>query len=307
LDSKGSAGPPKSAFPAFVFDDEPLESILYGEPGTGPTPACLFAPAEPFVSAIMEAFVQGNVEEALRRMAELLASGDPVSISDLIGFTLLIGSFIPQVPCPIVEDRGISYDTLLEPLFTAGVGRNNSILVEKAGTALHRYYEGRGRFTDAMRIVGVLLEKARETGNRHDEPVFLNNLGYDYLLEGDFDRAMACFQSALNLFPRHGSYLERMNARLNMLLALYECSGGRYNRSFERRASRLLSSLGNDWRRRKALILLARIAEGSGDLEKAAQLVRQAVDASEGIPTKHRLEDLAYLERLEGARRENGG
>jgi tetratricopeptide (TPR) repeat protein len=292
---------PPPANTGFVFDDEPLESILYDDPGAGagPTPAGLFASAEPFVSTILQAFERGEVDEGLHGMAELLARGDPVNASNLIRFAVLIGSFIPNVPCPIVRDRGVPYEALLEHLFAAGLACDEDTLVERPGTLLYRYFEGCGRYADAARVVGTLLERAKVKNNRSDEAVLTNNLGYDHLLARDWEHAEVCFARAITLFADDHSAFERVNARLNHLLARYERAGGDPPEYFEKKLYRLMAALGKDWRRRKALIPLARIAERRGKLDMAIRYARQAVEASQGIPTRHLHDDQEYLERLE--------
>ena len=157
---------PLPANTGFVFDDEPLESILYDDPGAGagPTPAGLFASSEPFVSKILQAFEREEVDEGLHGMAELFACGDPVSASNLNRFAVLIGSFIPSVPCPIVQDRGVPYGALLEHLFAAGLACDGENLVQRAGTLLYRLFEGCGRYGDAARVVGTLLDWSNQRG-----------------------------------------------------------------------------------------------------------------------------------------------
>jgi tetratricopeptide (TPR) repeat protein len=289
----------------FLFDDEPLESILYDDTGAGagPSPAGLFTSAEPFVSAIFQAFERGDMEEGLHGMAELLARGDPVRVSNLIRFAVLMGSFIPSVPCPIVQDRNVSYGSLLDHLLAAGLAWDDDTLVQRAGTLLYRYYEGCGRYGDAASVVGHLLERVKKRGDRSNEAVLTNNLGYDYLLACDWDRAEGCFARAITLFADDHSGFERANARLNHLVARYERAGGAPSERFEKKLYRFMAALGKDWRQRKALIPLARIAERRGKLEIAIRYARQAVAACEGIPTKHRIEDQEYLERLEEKRK----
>jgi len=294
---------PPPADMGFVFDDEPMESILYDDFGTGPSPAGLFASSGVFVSAIIQAFERGAVDEGLHEMAELFARGDPVSASDLFRFAMLFGSLVPSVPYPIVQDRGVPYDPLLEHLFSAGLACDEDTLVQRTGTLLYRYYEGCGRYGDAARVVGDLLERAKRKCNRSDEAVLTNNLGYDYLMGRDWEQAEECFARAITLFADDRSGFERANARLNHLLARYERAGGAPPERFAKKLYRFMAALGKDWRRRKALIPLGQIAERRGNLEMAIRYARQAVEASEGIPTRHLLDDQSYLEHLEGMRK----
>src|SRR3989304_2901879 len=98
---------PPPANTGFYFDDETLENILYDEPGTGagPSPAGLFASTEPFVSTILHAFGRGETDEGLHGMAELLARGEAVRVSNLIRFTALGESLIPGGRGPVGRSR----------------------------------------------------------------------------------------------------------------------------------------------------------------------------------------------------------
>ena len=54
----------------------------------------------------------------------------------------------------------------------------------------------------------------------------------------------------------------------------------------------------SDPRRRKPLVLLARLAADQRDFGRAMALMAAAVEASEGIPTHHRAADEAELQQL---------
>jgi len=104
----------------------------------------------------------------------------------------------------------------------------------------------------------------------------------------------------MELFTQEGNTVEATNVRVNLLTCRYERSSGQPSRRLKRELSNLVESFRGDWRRRKVLVLLARSAERRGDLPTAIDLARQAVDAPENQPTRHRLDDQAYLRLLEG-------
>jgi len=279
-----------------VFDDQPIESILYDEPGAGPSSASLFSATAPQVSAIIRALDEGAVEEPLRRLASLLARGDLMS-QDLLGETARrILALLPQVPCPIIKHRRIPYRELLQPIFAAALAHGARELMEAAGTTLYRFCEAMGRYRDAIDVIATMLERAK--GNLPNQAVLTNNLGYDYFLDRDWERAAACFERAVELFTRANDTLNRNNSRLNLLCCRYE--QGQTVEGLEREVSELRALLAPSWLQRKALILLARVAEQRGDPKAAIGLVERALAACKKVPSRHRLEDRAYLRRLTG-------
>ena len=282
-----------------VFDDQPLEGILYGGQPTGPTSASLFTITAPLVSSILQALRDGAIEEPLHRLGELVTLGDPVRTDDLCQIAKQILGLVPQVPCPIVEDRGVRYDALLEPIFAASLEHDQGDLVDAAGTTLYRFYEGAGRYAEGIRVLRAMLERAK--GDLRDEAILRNNLGYEYGLSREWEPAEPCFVRAVELLTQADLTFDRNNSRLNLLVCQYERSQGQMGEGLEAEVSKLRDLLAPSWLQRKALILLARISERRGDRSAAAEFVRQAVEASKDVPSKHRLEDQAYLERLDAS------
>lgn len=281
-----------------VFDDQPVESILYDKPCASPTPASLFATTAPTVSAIVRGLHEGAVEEPLRRLGELLARGDPVKSNDLCRVAGPIRGLLPQVPCPIVENRGLPYGALLQPIFSASLEYDEDELVAATGMTLYRYYEGVRRYADGVRVIAALLERAKKKLHLIDEAVFTNNLGYEHFLDRDWERAEPCFVRAIELFTQADATFDRNNSRLNLLACRYERSDGQTVEGFEPEVSQLQALLAPNWLQRKALILLARISERRGDLKAAIRFTRKAVKACKDVPTWLRLEDQEYLKRL---------
>ena len=117
-----------------VFDDEPLEAILYGVPGPGPSSADVFAEGKREVMAIREAIGQEDHERAFHLMVGLFETGTPLPADALTAFVAYLRQFIPTCPCPLVEEHGVPYERVLKPCFEAGRAYRNAALMTGAGT-----------------------------------------------------------------------------------------------------------------------------------------------------------------------------
>ena len=270
-----------------ALDDEPLEALLYGAPTPGPSSAELFGRARPILERVRRAIKKGREEEALREMRtlcaetlELPADGERMLVDFLQGQ-------IPQVPYPVVADRGIAYERILKPIFDDAWARDDASLLDAAGTLLYRWHEARARYGDARAVVSVMLSHAQAWGNLSEEGVLTNNLAYEYLLEGDWDRAEPGFRSAIALFERLADEDDLANARANLLTCQFGRLGLPEARSLEREIEAAREALQNqsDWRERKAFVLLARIREHESALDEAIALTQRAVECARNRPT----------------------
>jgi hypothetical protein len=298
------SSPDRPTHADFVFDDEPLERVLYGQPGPGPTPASLLASLIPELEAIYQSIEQDDLPAALRGMAELLARGAPIPQEAFRAFADLIEPLIPDVPCPEVEDAGVAYDVILDPIFRAAVARKDDALIEKAGTPLYRWHEARACYTDAAHVVAVMLDHARRRRNREGlQAKLTNNLGYEYLLIGDWARAAPYFARAAEMFGALGETKEQANVRLNGLLCRYELNGCQPWDGLDAELENALTILRRDWRRRKALMIQARVAERNGNMAAAIRFAETAVKAATGKQSQHRAADQAYLRGLRALHR----
>lgn len=284
---------------ALAFDDQPLDTLLTALPGRGPTPASPFAACAPALTAIRQA--AGDMHEtvqALRLAVAVFHEGTAVPAEALEEFIALLKPLIPTVPRPIIVDYGLACESILEPCFRIAVTGNHRSLMEDSGLLLYRWHESGARYAQARLIITELLARARQRRDLLETAVLTNNLGYEYLLETDWPRAEPYFVQAGELFTACGRPIEVANVAANRLLCEYEMDPDLSRVRSERQARELLATLHNDWRRRKLLILLARIEEQREQFDAAFSLAEQAVKASEGIASLHRLGDQAYLDVL---------
>jgi hypothetical protein len=284
---------------ALAFDDEPLDNLLHSLPGPGPTPASPFAASATALTAIRQAADEvHDTAQALRLAAAVFADGGAVPASALEEFVTLLRPIIPILPRAIVVDHGLAYESILEPCFRIAATGGHQSLMEISGMLLYRWYESGARYAPARRIITELLVRARQRRDLLEAAVLTNNLGYEYLLEADCPRAEPWFVRAGALFAASGYPSEVANAAANRLLCEYAMDPDSSRERCEGQARELLAILNHDWRRRKLLILLARIEERRGHFEAALALAEEAVKASEGVASQHRLEDQAYRDAL---------
>ena len=60
-------------------------------------------------------------------------------------------------------------------------------------------YKNLGRYEDALASHARSLEWKRKTGDKHGEPMSLNNIGNVYVLLGQYERAIEHYQEALDI------------------------------------------------------------------------------------------------------------
>jgi len=284
-----------------AFDDEPLEAILYGESAAGPTPADLFAESRPRIEAIRAAIASGRDAEALGAMRALHAQGLPIPEASAREFLGLIERCVPLTPCALAVDHGVPYEGILQPLFDDAVARDSEPLASRAGLLLSFWYEACARYGDGRAVLTTLLARAQRRHTLGDEAGFANNLGYIYLLEGDWDQAEPLFRHAVALVERQGDAARAVNMRANVLTCRFGRVGLPAAEALESEIEAVRETLArhNDWRERKLLVLQARILEHRGELEHAVERMDRAVHCTNGVPSRLRLEDEAYRARLQ--------
>src|SRR5262245_48590661 len=86
-----------------VFDDEPLEAVLYGEAARGPSPANLHAPARELL-ARLGADPTKVSESTLQTILRFLDEGHPVSDALFRSLVQVAAALLPRWPRPASPD-----------------------------------------------------------------------------------------------------------------------------------------------------------------------------------------------------------
>ncbi len=287
----------------FVFDDEPLEAILYGDlhPNPGPSSADAFIESRSKLTIVKEVMAQKDNERALIQIVELLETKKPIPIEMLYGVVSYLIHFIPDYPCPIVEEHGIAYNRILGPCFELGCKNQNEDLTNSSGTLLYRWYEGYGFYQQAAGIVSALLNRVSNGEGSARQALLINNLGYEFLLDQRWGEALPYFKRSVEIYERIGDEGEAANIHANELLCELGIHGVEYLVYKKKRLKELTKILRDrsDWRIRKPLGLLSRVYEFEGKLKYAVKYAHLAAKAGKNIPSHHYVDDKAYLTELQ--------
>ena len=284
----------------FVFDDEPLEKILYGEAGNGPTRANLFWPVLELVEEITRAFRESDVPRAIMKASELGLKKLPISTGACRTLALIMESIVPQYPDPVMDHDLSSLGNLLEQIWEVARSSRNPALEESVGTTLYRWYEHHGHYEKARGVQTELLEKPRKRNDPLHEAILINNLAFEYLLERKWREAMHLFEKAVHINQEQGRRFEAANSKANYWICRFECGPVNEIKKTEAELQSLRKQLSEStgWHARKPLILLARIEEGRGNIKAAIELVKEAIESSSNTKTRYGEMDRKYLEAL---------
>jgi tetratricopeptide (TPR) repeat protein len=283
-----------------VFDDQPLESVLYGQAEGGKTSASLFGRAREFVNWIREADRAGDMGTVID-ICKVLAAGDTlISLGMCSELAVVLTRIVPYIPNPVLRYDLSLLCPLLEKIWELALERRNEFLLQRIAGPSFRCHEHYGQFGKAQRVLRWLLENSRRTGNQREEALTLNNLGFEYLLEGRLQEALHDFEEAANLFQAIDIPLQSANSRTNCWICKFESSDMVVSDQVEDELRSLEKTLtrANYWQARKPMILLARIAEQRGDLKESILWVKKAIQACKGSGTRYPETDAQYLQRL---------
>ena len=284
------------------FDDEPIESVLYGEGSPGPSNASVWIGVDAETDAITAGMAGGDAGVALRQMERLLSGSAPVpSLDNCAKFCSSLRKLIPVCPRPVLSADATACGPVLRALVEVARRYEAGRLQCNAETLLYRWYEGRDEYEQARSIVAAMQRRAEAQGNKGLSAILTNNYGYEFLLEGNAADAEPHFMRAAAHFERMDIAIEIVNVRANILtcrLALLSPNEWEELIPEVTETNRRLLHLG-DWRVRKTMHLLAEMALARGRTAAAVRWARRAVSASSNVPTRLRHDDEQYLLRLE--------
>lgn len=284
-----------------VFDDEPMERLLYGEELPGPTPANLFLPGLKHVRQISQACDEGDIPGVLEKVREFQQEKYPLSLEVCYRLMKIMRELVPNCPNPRIEHDLTPLGPLLEEMWTLAQKEKNETLKEVLGMVLVRWYEHHQQYKDARVVLNVLMEKSREKGDQADEAIILNNYAFEYLLEGRWQEAIPLFHQAAMMFMDSGDEYEYANALANYWICRFECADLENLEEVEEELETLRGILRRrtGWHARKPLILLAKIEEIRGNIGAAIQLVEQAIESCRDSKTRYAELDANYLRDLQ--------
>ncbi len=290
-----SSRPPSQ--PELVFDDEPLEDLLYGKRERGPTSASLFIQSRKHLAGIQEAYKKGDIQAVIDESQKLVFAGCAISVGTCAQIAGIMRKIVPHIPNPVMRFDLAPLKPLLEKIWQTGMEKRDDSLLKKAGTSLYQWYQHHQHYEKARSVMRTLIDIHVREGDRSEEAVTRNNYAFEYFLEGRFLEAIPEFDKAVVIFEQMREEGQCANSRANSWMCRYELGDLGEIRQTETELRRLAGILKREklWQARKPLILLARIAERDSRIEEAIALVEQAVEACKHTHTHYPEMDGKYL------------
>lgn len=292
----------------YYFDDEPLDRILYGKDLSGPSPANLYLSARRSVEKIISSCREGKMIDAISAAFELGSSETPLSIEMCRVIANVMSEVFPYYPNPVIKYDLSGLRPLFEKIWRIASEKSAIGLQGKAGLLLFRWYEHHGKYEEARHILTRLIELYRKECDRQEEAIMLNNLGFEYLLEKRWHEAILNFEKATEIFKEERITFQYANARANYWTCRFALNDFGDITDTETELKEIYQVLGGarQWYGRKPFILQAKLEERRGNIDKAINLVEQAIDSAKDSNTRYPETDREYLEFLQDALRENG-
>jgi tetratricopeptide (TPR) repeat protein len=287
----------------FHFDDEPLDNILYGAELNEPSPANLFLPAWKNVRKILTACKAGNVTDIISAASELAGSDILLSGEMCYGISEAIGQLFPYYPNPVMKQDLSSLKDLFEKMWRLTRERKDMNNQHKTGTLLYRFHEYHRQYDDARQVLSRLIEISKDRNDRKSEALYLNNLGFQYLLEERWGEAIPYFEEAARIFKDAEISFEFINARANYWISRFNLDNLDDIEIIEIELKEILREFKGSgrWYERKPLILLAKIEEKRGNINRAIDMVEKAIESAKDSNTRYPEIDARYLNSLKKA------
>jgi len=288
------------------FDDEPMEQILYGK-GTGgpfgPSLANLYLSTCRSLREIKHLCEEGKMSEAVELSAELGRSGVALCASHVMELNPLMSKIVGRPAMIRLAWNIVPLEPLIQRLWQLIQAQEKMALYVAVEPWIYRFYEHQKRYPEARLLQRGFIRFYRSQDNREREAGTLNNLAFEYHLEEKWSEAAPLFEEAAKIYEDVGNYPDHANSRANYwicrLFGLHDVEEDDMA-SLWIDMKKFDNSIGQpgSWHERKPLLLMAKMMERRGRLEKAVRLVKKAIESSEGQGTRYGEIDRHYLEQL---------
>lgn len=263
-----------------VFDDEPIESVLYGHQSSPPTPSSIFQPAREILIRLRSTSTDTKSEEALQTYIRFLNDGYPVSKELFVSLTSTASSLLPVWPKPLSPDMPHSVGRLMECLWRHANEKGDDELKSIAGIRLWEWYEYTKHYADARIVLLALEDIYRDRYEQTSIPAIINNLAFQFQKECMWKEAIVHFDRAACLANELGLKPDFANSRANYWGCRFELEGidicGLMVPELRRLGAVLREA---KWKagERKVLVLLARAEATLGNHQVGIPLLEQAI------------------------------
>ena len=283
-----------------VFDDEPLERILYGDDLPGATPADVFMPVKKMMYEIRSSFAEEDFANLLRQLSGLLDADLRISVSIYKEILDQLRSFVPQNPNPELKYELSGVSPILEKIWDFARQGDDYSFRDTAGNALYRCYEHCHLYGKARVILQEMVQTEIQRHQASGEAVYTNNLAFEYLFEQKWKEAAPLFENAAQIFFNLEDIFNWANSRANYWTCAVEFAELEELETAEEELhdiAEILRKIEN-WRERKPHMVLARIHERKGNIEQAIFFVQKAISCAKDSGTKWPKLDELYLREL---------
>lgn len=192
------------SMPELVFDDEPLEHVLYGTGTQGPTPASLFRKSRVYIVKINEAYGKGDTQAVIDAAREFMSDDCVISVGACYRLAGIMKKIVPHIPNPLMPFDLAPLRPLLERIWQVAVESRDAGLQTMSGTSLYQWYQHHRQYDSARSILRTLIEIHFLDRNRSEEAVTRNNYAFEYYLEHRFLEAIPEFEKAAMIFEETG-------------------------------------------------------------------------------------------------------
>jgi len=246
---------------------------------------------------IRNLFKNKSISALSEKVLEILS--EPLKVSEKIYLELneYLSELIPDFPKAILKYDTRNCGEIIEKIWRFA---ENKGLEKKFGTNIFRWYDHYGHYSKAREVLQKLIKIAIKNKDRRSEALHTNNLGFEYMLEEKWEEGASLFKKAADIFSEEKDEFQYWNARANYLICQIEKDNIDDIESMEKEIELIKKNLTKvgDFRTRKPYILLAKLEQRKGNIEKAISFVEEAISSAKNSQTTYTEEDKEYLNKL---------
>lgn len=176
--------------------------------------------------------------------------------------------------------------------------------VQELVEAMQDYLDRQGYWTDDLAAKSMQLTAARQMGDRRNEGLCLNNLGYTYQRRGELDQAMHWYEQCLPLW-RELEDRQGEGETLNNMAAIYQ-QQGRYDKALKQyeQSLSIRQEVGDRKGEGRTLNNIGQLYQCQGDYEQSLPYYEQCLPIAREVRDKigegHTLNNIAEIYRAQG-------
>lgn len=284
-----------------AFDDEPIEQLVYGAIGSGPTPADLFVREERTINQLCQVWKSGDLIRAVKQTKQVILNGVRLSLKACFDLLEILESIYPAYPGAVPNPEAKIMAEFLPLIWIRAVESENDYFKSRSGVLLTFMYAHRKQYAKARNVDRNLKKIFKDTGDRASEAGKNNDIGFSFYEEKRYRVAIPFLKNSAEMFRRLDIPNRHANAKANYYLCCIALDQFAPNPATDEELNRITEMLIQGsffWQQRKAWILRAMYAELQGEIAKAINLTQKANMVTRNKSSIYHKEDLAYLNRL---------